>query len=68
MPRKQHTIADVLSWRLRHLKDNKTDEEDINKWILAELGAYEICLIVADNSNKESREEDPELRSRRLVL
>jgi hypothetical protein len=39
--------ANVLSQRLRHLKDTKSNkkEEDINNWILFKLRAYKIYLV-----------------------
>ena len=47
MPRKQHTAANILLQRPKHLEDTKSnkEEEDINNWILFKLRAYKICLV-----------------------
>jgi hypothetical protein len=47
VPRKQHTAANALLQRPRHLEDTESnkEEEDINNWILSKLRAYKICLI-----------------------
>ena len=47
MPRKQHTAANILLQRPKHLEDIKSnkEEEDINNWILFKLKAYKICPI-----------------------
>jgi hypothetical protein len=68
IPGKQHTAADALSRRPRHPEDTDSDEEkeDIDDWILSELGAYEICPIGLEHDQEE--EEDPELRNRRQIL
>jgi hypothetical protein len=72
VPGKQHTAADALSRRPRHPDDTgSSEEEDIDDWILSELGAYEICPIELESDQSEddqSGEEDPELRNRRQVL
>ncbi len=71
IPGKQHTAADALSRRPRHPEDTEPDEEeeDIDDWILSELGAYEICPLRAEQDSSESEErEDPELLRRKQIL
>jgi hypothetical protein len=61
VPGKQHIVADALSRRPRHPKDtgSSEEEEDINNWILSELGAYKICPIGLKDD--QSGKEDPKL-------
>jgi hypothetical protein len=61
VPRKQYTVADALSRRLRYPKDtgSSEEEEDIDDWILSKLRAYEICPIGLKDD--QSGEEDLKL-------
>ena len=61
MPRKQHTATNTLLWRPCHPDDSDNNNKDIDDWILVELGVYNICPIEAEDTNKESGEEDPKL-------
>jgi len=63
VPRKQHIVANALSWRPRHPDNMDLSDEDIDDWILTELGAYEICPVTAsdDDDSEELGEEDPKL-------
>jgi hypothetical protein len=72
VPGKKHALADGLSRRPPHPDDPTTDKEDIDDWILAELGAYEICPVSAESDDEPSSESevhtDSELVARREIL
>ena len=66
-----HTAADSLSRRPRHPEDTAPDtagEDNDEDWILAELGAYELCPVEAIEEEENEASTDPELERRSNIL
>ena len=66
-----HTAADSLSRRPRHPEDTEPDiagENNDEDWILAELGAYELCPVEAIEEEENEASTDPELERRSGIL